>query len=154
MTSKLNKKFRIYCAHPISGLSYEEVVKYYNYIITKLSKFGYYVLNPMTGKDALRCEKKLKSCGYGNPISTNHAITERDRWMVTQSDVVYINFYKAKEISIGCIAELAWAHHLGKHTVTVLEKNNPHQHCFILEMSDIIFETEKEAEKYLELLIK
>jgi nucleoside 2-deoxyribosyltransferase len=151
---EMGKDFKIYCAHPISGLSYEEVLGYYNSIKEKLSGFGYHVLNPMTGKDALRTEKKLRTSGYRTPVSTNHAITERDRWMVGQSDVVYINLCKSKEVSIGCMAELAWAHQLGKHTVTVLEKDNIHQHCFVLEMSDIVFETEKEAEEYLKILVE
>jgi len=141
---------RIYLAHPISGLSFEEVNSYYSQIIPKLIAAGYDCLYPMIGKNYLRTEKNFKAKDYQNPISTNHAIVERDSWMVSTCDLVLIDFTGAKFTSIGCVMELAWAYWLRKHTIIVVgEKENPHQHAFILEATDIIFETLKEALDYL-----
>lgn len=145
---------KIYIAHQISSLSYEEVTHYYHTMKVTLETFGYDVLNPMTAKGFLRTEKKFKSHGYGNPISTNHAIVERDRWMVNQCDVFYCDFSGTVNVSIGCICELAWASLWGKHTITVIPKDNIHQHAFILECSDITFNDTADAIKYLKYLSK
>lgn len=140
---------KIYCGSIISGRSYEEVMEYYNYIISVLSDFGFDVLSPMLGKEALRNEIAFKKYGYGTAISSNHAIKERDQWMVTQADIVWLNFFKCKNASIGGISELAWADLLHKHTIVTMEEDNIHQHAFVLEMADIIFETEDETLDYL-----
>ena len=140
---------KIYCAHAISGRSATEVLEYYDEINKKLTVMGFNVLHPMVGKGYMRTEIKFKAEGYGNPLSSNHAIKERDKWMVSMADVVYINLLGTKTPSIGCISELAWGDMLGKHTVLVMEKDNCHRHAFMLEMADIILETEDEALEYL-----
>ena len=145
---------KIYLARPISGQSYETVVDYYADLSSHMKDVGFTVLCPMTGKQHLRTEVEFKAHGYGNPTSTNHAIIERDRWMVSQSDIVYANLTGAPCASIGTCMELAWAHDKGKHTIVVMEKDNVHHHAFILEAADIVFETHKEATDYLENLIK
>lgn len=144
---------KIYLAHPISGLSYEEVVKYYQDTTAELKALGYDVLCPMTGKGYLRTEIKFKAEGYGNPVSTNHAIFERDHWMVTQSDVVFVNLSGTQIVSIGSVMELAWAAEQGKQTIVVMEPGNIHRHAFVLEAADIVFDTYEEAMNYLAVLI-
>ncbi len=144
---------KIYIALPISGRGYDAVV---TEIFDKkriLEGHGYEVLQPMTAKGYLRNEKKFVAHGYGNPVSTNHAIVERDKWMVANSDVVFMDFSAATDVSIGCTMELAWGALLGKHTVIVLPETNPHRHAFILDSADIVFETSEEAIGYLKLLI-
>jgi len=143
---------KIYLAKPISGYSYEQIVNYYIQTSDILKSCGYDVLYPMIGKSYLRNEMKFKAEGYDNPVSTNHAITERDRWMVSISDIMYADLTESKFASIGCIAELAWGHDKGKHTLVSMEKDNIHRHAFILEMADIIFETHAESMEYLQTL--
>lgn len=143
---------KIYLAHPISGLSGEEVVKYFANARDTVREMGYEPLQPMTGKGELRTEREFKSVGYGTPVSTNHAIFERDNWMIRQADVVYVDLFGCSAISIGCTMELAAAAALGKHTVVVMEDTNPHRHAFVIEASDIIFETPNAALEYLESL--
>lgn len=146
---------KIYCASPITGKSGKEVVDYYKRTVNKLQGYGYQVLFPMCAKSYLINEEKFKSTGYDNPLSTDHAIIERDRWMVIQSDVVFVNFYNAKSrISIGSLMELAWAHDHGKHTVTIMQEKNIHRHAFVLESSDVVYTDEKSAFDYLEKLAK
>ena len=146
---------KIYVAGPISGMSYDEVQKYFKTTSHKLEQLGYDVLTPMIGKSALRTELKLRTKDYTYPISTNHAIFGRDQWMVRQSDIILCNLENSGErVSIGSMMELAWASMLGKHIIVVLPKNNIHQHAFVLEAADIIYETYDEALEYLENLIK
>lgn len=145
---------KIYCAHAVSGQSAKKVFNYYKKIDIILSDMGYTVLHPMVGKGYMRTELKFKAHGLGGPLSTNHAIKERDKWMIMNSDIVYINLLGTKMASIGSISELAWGDLEQKHTVVVMEKNNIHRHAFILEMADIVFEKEKEVIEYLRKLIK
>lgn len=145
---------KIYLAHPISGLSYDEVADYYDVIVPHLQDVGYQVFNPLTGKDVLRNEIEFKVKGYeGIPLSSNHAIKQRDQWMVSQADIVWCNFLKCKNVSIGMVSELAWADLQGKHTIVTMQEDNIHQHAFILEMADVVFETELESLNYLQELI-
>lgn len=139
---------KIYLAHQISGLSYEEVHAYYTEM-TRVLGVWYEILHPMTAKGTLRTELEFKAADYRSPVATNHAIAERDEWMVAQADVVFVNLLGNSHVSIGCVCELAWAHLLRKHTVVVMEEENIHQHAFILECADIVFATQDEAVGYL-----
>jgi nucleoside 2-deoxyribosyltransferase len=144
---------KIYIAGAISGQSGEDVISYFKNTKALLIGMGYQVFSPMTGKSQFRNEISMKSHGYDNPISTNHAIIERDCWMVSHCDVLYCNLTMAEIVSIGSTMELAWGHILKKHTVLTLPKNNIHRHAFILEAADIIFEEHEEALSYLAKLI-
>ena len=42
-------------------------------------------------------------------------------------------------MSIGTVAEMAWAYHLNKHLVVAMPLPNIHEHAFILEMADVTF---------------
>jgi len=148
---------KIYCAHPISGQTWEQVMEYYTDIESDLSGIGYEVLHPMIGKDALRNEvgEKFKPADYrSTPVASNHAIFTRDMWMTSQCDVFYLNLLDCSNISIGCMMELAWAAQLRKHVIVVMQHDNIHRHAFVLEASSIIFETEIKAFTYLIELIE
>ena len=146
---------KIYLAGPISGKGFDEVVNLYNDKISMFGGWGYDVLCPMTGKSYLRTELEFKSHGYGFPVSTNHAIFERDKWMVSQSDIVFADLFDSGDrVSIGTVSELAWASLLNKHTISVIPESNIHNHAFILEASDIVFPTRGDAYKYFQDLAK
>lgn len=145
---------KIYIFGPISGKSYQEVMEYYTKLLTLLRGMSYQVFYPMLGKEYLRNDDNLRAEGYGHPISTNHAIVERDKWMVSQCDVLFGDFSQAEKASIGSCCEIAWAGLLGKHVISVVPEGNPHDHAFILEMSDIVFRERDEALTYLQELAK
>jgi nucleoside 2-deoxyribosyltransferase len=148
------KELTIYCVHPISGQSADDVFEYYEETYQVLKDY-YNVFIPMIGKQSLRTELKFKSEGYKNdPLTKNHAIFERDKWMVTKSDIIYANLIGTKIASIGSIMELAWASMLGKYIILIMEQNNIHRHAFVLEAADVIFEEEKLAIDYLLKLAK
>jgi nucleoside 2-deoxyribosyltransferase len=140
---------KIYLAGPISGRGYDEVVELYKEKSLFFKTIGIEVLCPMTGKAYLRNELEFKASGYGFPVSTNHAIFERDKWMVSTCDIVLADLSNSGDrVSIGTMMELAWASMLGKHTVIILPKENIHNHAFVLESADIIFENMDDAKKY------
>lgn len=142
---------RIYLAGPISGLSYDEVVNRIEEITEQLSH--HIILSPMTGKEYLRTELSLKSHDYSNPISTNHAIFNRDMWMVEQSDIVFADLTLGKDrVSIGTVMELAWASILRKHIIVIMNDKNIHYHAFVIEAADIIFDNLNDALIYLKKL--
>ena len=142
---------KIYIAHPISLCEPEEVFNYFDNMKVELGG-KYEVLSPMVCKEHLRFAPELRAEGYSHPVSSNHAVFERDTWMVSQSDVVLCDFTGSTKASIGCSMELAIASWLHKHTVVVLPNDNIHNHAFVREAADIIFGTLEEAIKYLEVL--
>jgi nucleoside 2-deoxyribosyltransferase len=147
-------QFKIYCAHPITGLSGGEVIDYYTTLKDKLSDMGYGVLHPMVAKNSFRPVETIRSHGYDHhPMARDRAIKGRDQWMVTQADIVLVDLSGTSVVSIGCVSELAYADILGKHTVLVLPENNIHKHAFILQEADVIFENLVDALDYLNKLI-
>jgi nucleoside 2-deoxyribosyltransferase len=145
---------KIYMVHPISGLTPEEVFNYYQTNEAILKGWGYDVLTPMYGKNILRTEIKFREKDYTMPCSTNHAIFERDHWMVTQADIIYANLTLAKAVSIGSMMELAWGNHLSKHIIATIPEVNVHRHAFVMEACSIIYPTHEESMEYLRMLVK
>ncbi len=141
----------IYLVGSISGQSYNEVMVRLSTARTIYENMGYTVWSPMTGKDYLRTELKFKKHGYKYPQSTNHAIFERDKWMVQNCDILLADFRSSKGVvSIGSCMELAWGALLEKHIVTILPEDDIHNHAFILEASDIVFNDVGDAHLYME----
>ncbi len=145
-------KLAIYTAHPITGMSYKDVMSYYTSLRIALEKGGFYVLCPMVRKDNLAGETNLKSSGYSDPVVNDHSIIERDRWMVGKADIVLVDLTGATRVSIGCMMELAWACELRKLTIVVMEDGNVHQHAFVKQAADHIFTELSAALDYLERL--
>ena len=145
---------KIYTAGSISGLTKEEVEAYFTGLKNFFESLGYTVLNPMSGKGQLRVDKIYRAKDYRHPVATNRAIIGRDRWMVGQADVIYTNLTNSPMASIGTMYELAWGYELKKHIVAVIPEDNIHQHAFVLQSCDIVFETEEEAKEYLKDLIE
>ena len=144
-------KLKIYFAGPISGKSGDDVFEYYRSIEKEFAGLAT-ILSPMTGKAELRFEKSYDPKGYSDPVATDHAIVERDLWMVRQADIVFVNLFLTEWVSIGSVSELAWAHLLGKHTVVALEKDNIHEHAFVVQMADIRYFNPRMARVYLKEL--
>lgn len=150
---------KIYTAGPITGLSYAEVMARYNKQSTMFKEFGYSVYCPMTGKEHLRNERNLKA-DFSNeskthPTATNNAIKGRDKWMVEQVDIVFVDFTDSNgTASIGSCMEMAWADEFNKHVVAVIPEGDIHNHAFVLQCADIVFKNREDAYSYLESLIK
>lgn len=126
-------EMKIYLAGAITGKSYEEVVSAYQEKTHFFEELGYQVLCPMTGE--------------------TNSIFERDKWMVSQSDIVLADLSTAIRVSIETMMELAWASLLGKHTILVMPKGGVHEHAFVLDAADMVFEELDSAYEYLSMLI-
>ena len=148
-------QLKIYCAAQITGKTWNEVCKYYKDITSLLDSVGYIVFNPMVNKGSGGGDSVISPGNYKttNPSLSNKAIKKRDFWMVRQVDVVLVDFTGTQVASIGMVSELAIADLLGKHTVVVMDKENPHNHAFVLEEADVIFEDMPSALDYLRKLI-
>jgi nucleoside 2-deoxyribosyltransferase len=140
---------RVYLAGPITGKSFDEVMSRYKEKTAILIDFGYEVLSPMTAKGGLKGVNSFVSSGYAGPVANDHSIFERDRWMVSQADVVLVDLSNATAISIGTMMELAWASYLNKHTILVMGESNVHDHAFVKEAADIRLPDLEAAYDYL-----
>ena len=138
-------EIKIYVAGSISGKTPDEVAIYFNTMKQLFEGWGCTVFSPMTGKEHLRTESIYKPKDYQHPISTNRAIIGRDKWMVKNVDIVYMNLSNAETASIGCMMELAWAHDNDKLVFAVIPEDNIHQHAFVLQAADFVFDNEEDA---------
>ncbi len=142
------KRRQIYLAGPIGGLAFDKVEAGYAEKARRLEKY-YDVMVPIVAHDCLRGEDNLKTHGFVHPVVSDHAIIERDRWMVIGSELMLADLAHADRVSIGTMMELAWAHDHGLHTVTVMEPGNIHEHAFVFEASDVVFSDLEDALDYL-----
>lgn len=151
----MDKPFFIYLVHAMSGLKWEDVAEYYQKAKKDLDALGYYTMHPMCAKGELKGAKFDPRAGEtANPVVSPHGITRRDHWMVRKADIVFADLSGVKKKSIGSIAEVSAAYTQGKHTIGVMEKGNVHEHAFMFEQFDVIFETYAEAIEYLKKLIR
>ena len=148
-------RLKVYIAGIITGAKTGDVFNYFDNMKKTLEDFGYDVFTPVAGKDMCRTEKNP----FGSqqkieiPQLTNHAIVERDRWMVKNSDIIFCDLSGKDTASIGCTAELAWAHDNGVHSVVILPEEHVMRHAFILEMADVLFNNREDALIYMDSLI-
>ena len=143
-------KIKIYCCAAISGRDYDEVVGYYEQLRSDLTAYGLEPMIPMVRKDH---DNTMPAHGQYAPESSDKAITNRDKWMVKSSDIVYANLLGAKHVSIGTCMELAWAYDSGRHIILAMEKHgNLHQHAFINTMADVVYDKHIDAMHYIRAL--
>lgn len=138
----------VYLAGGISGLTLEEAVAWRSYVAGKFTA-PITAVSPLRGKTEYL--KGIVGQGtiadhYTNKLlSTRRGITTRDRMDVTRCHCLFANLLNMKmrpaemhKVSIGTVAEIAWADMLRKPIVVVMEKDNPHQHAMVVEMAGFI----------------
>ena len=148
------KPLLVYICRPITGHSFDELKKYYDKVSKKIQHFGISTIHPMSVNGHLAGIEKISASGYKNPTSTDHAIKNRAKWMVSVSDIILVDYTEAQDKSLGCMGKLAWSDMEGKHSIVVITKDNPNYHAFVLECASVIFETISEAIEYLRDLTK
>lgn len=129
---------RVYLSGPMTGLLYEEADNWRQIATRTLTLDGIGAINPLRGKDGLRGKVFSTSYDYGEEIlnTGNSSILQRDHFDVTNADVVLCFLAGATKVSIGTVAELAWAHTHRIPIVVVAEKEgNVHDHPFIRAMA-------------------
>lgn len=127
----------VYLAGPITGLSYGECTNWRKYVANHLSKEMYHCLSPMRGKAWLKDLQQIPSGGLTG-VAADHAVYQRDCCDVDRCDIVFVNLYEAKIVSIGSVMEIARANTRHKFILTVMESGNVHEHLFTREASSLV----------------
>jgi len=133
------KKFLLYCAGPITGISYGKSTNWRKHVAAKLPDY-ITAVSPMRGKSYLEAEKNIADSYEKHVLSSQKGITCRDRMDVMRCDMLLVNFlYLAtNKISIGSVMEIAWADAFRKPIVVAMKKDNLHNHAMIREVSGFI----------------
>ena len=131
------REFLLYCAGPITGVSYSESTDWREYVASKLPTH-IKAVSPMRGQKYLATEKNIKDSYEKHPLSCQKGITCRDRMDVMRCDTILVNFLGASKVSIGSVMEVAWADAWRKPIIIVMEKNNVHSHAMLREVSGFI----------------
>ncbi|HUC94748.1 MAG TPA: hypothetical protein VMR19_01960 [Candidatus Saccharimonadales bacterium] len=138
------KESLLYCAGPITGVSFGESTDWREYVAKKLP--GHIqAVSPMRGKKYLEKEKNIRDSYEEIPLSSQKGITCRDRMDVMRCDAILVNFLGATKVSIGSVLEIAWADAWRKPIIIVMEKENIHSHAMIREMAGFITSSLDEA---------
>ncbi len=149
----------IYLAGPISGENIDNAHTHFLQRVHDLraqcviaGSFFSTILNPMSGVEKiLGTGGEAKPSGYTDAVSCDQAILRRDRWMVSQADIVLVDLSYCARPSLGTMAEMAWAYDQ-KHTLVVvggLEPGGYMDHAFVKQCGDIFFDTYEEAEAFV-----
>ena len=138
----------VYLSGPMTAVNWGEAEGWRNYAANSFTENNIRTYTPLRGKEFL---SKLKTIGdydtavnkdgIGNGFAVDSAILHRDFHDVSVSDLILVNLWGAPEVSIGTVAEIAWAHQNRTPIVGFWEgKANPHNHPFIRQMIPFMVE--------------
>ena len=135
----------VYVAGPMSHLSWEEMNGWREEVRQALPECE--VLSPLRGKEWIKnMPARLTPKEYPQPFGSSKAITRRDHWDVTHSDLIIVNAHGRREGGVGraTVCEMAWAwdHHIP--IILIVGQGDPFQdHVFIMEFSlEIVLDLE------------
>lgn len=130
----------LYLGGPIMGCTYGECTDWRKYVSEKLPPF-IKAISPMRGKEHLSEQTVIRELSEKSLLTSSRGIITRDRFDVTRSSALLMNFFGAKVVSIGSVGEIFWADALNKPVIIVMEKDNVHQHPMIQEIAGFIVPT-------------
>lgn len=133
----------VYLAGPITGYSYGEVTDWRAYVAERLDS-SIEALSPMRHKEYLLHETSIEDT-YESLMSTQKAITVRDKFDTKRADVVVANLLGATRVSIGTMIEFGWANGDDIPIVTIMDSNNLHDHAMVREISGWVVDSLDEA---------
>ena len=125
----------VYLAGPITGLTYGGSTEWRDAAIAELAEYGIHGLSPMRGKDYLLQHTTMSDAFDQYVLSTQKAITVRDRFDCQRSDVVFVNLLGAEKVSIGTMIELGWADSARVPLVVAMDDGNVHDHAMVRELA-------------------
>lgn len=147
----MNKK--IYLAGPISGLTYDGAQDWREHFRKSIDK-RIDCYSPLRGKEFLRNEGELEGSYQYHPLSTDQAITGRDRNDCTRADLVVFNLLGAQRITIGTMIELGWADAFRVPAILVIEDSgNPHEHPMVRQTAQFRVNNLDDARKLAEAIL-
>lgn len=140
----------IYLACSISGQNTDNIENYYLQTESILTKLGYNIFHCYQAKNGIKPNTIMsKQELFHDPTLSDTAILYRDNWMVRKADIIFANLLNTKNVSIGSVAELAWAWDHHKHIVLCMQEDSMHNHAFIRAMSPIRYNTFDKCINYL-----
>lgn len=140
MERNFSMKPSLYLAGPITGSSWEEITEWRDRVTFALGE-NITCLSPLRNKEYLSNETHVCDCYDEHLMSTQRAIFTRDMFDVERTTGLFINLLNAKRVSIGTVMEISYAWSLRHPIITVMEKNNIHQHSMLREASSWVVET-------------
>lgn len=130
-----------YLAGPITGCSYEGATDWREGVTADLLQHGIQGISPMRGKLYLLQETSIGDCYDDTILSSQKAITTRDRWDCSRADVVLVNLIGASRVSLGTMMELGWADAARVPIVLVMDEDNVHDHAMVREVAGFLVPT-------------
>jgi len=135
----------LYLAGPMLGLLVVEAVEWRRYVQSRFHDLGIDAFSPMRGYN-ISADTHLENGDPTDPMHTPHGLVARDRFDVTNRDLLFVNFLGSKEISVGTVMEIAWADLARKPIVIAAEPDNIHtRHAMLSEVSSYIVPDMEEA---------
>lgn len=101
--------FFVYLAGPMVGLTIEEAMSWRREAMSRLSSPSIHCLSPVRGVGKETVPGSFPTDPLATPLTTDRAITTRDRADIKRADVVMMNLCSGGSVSIGTIIELGWA---------------------------------------------
>lgn len=134
---------KVYLSGPIDGLNYGETTKWRDYVGGLLDKAGIEVRDPMRQRvyknahDRVTADRPLDEVviTIHSSMNSDRGITVRDHKDTITADLLFVNLLDARKVSLGTVAEVAWAYDRRIPTVVVMEDSgNHHEHPMLREM--------------------
>lgn len=125
----------VYLAGPITGLTFDGATDWRDKAKRELADVGIVGLSPLRAKDYLKGSTAISDSYPDFGLSTEQAITARDRFDCQRAGLVLFNFLGAQKASVGSCIELGWADSARVPAILVIEKEgNPHDHAMVRQL--------------------
>jgi len=106
---------------------------------------GIVCYSPLRGKAYLKNIAGPIEGEYNGPLTSRHAITQRDRHDCMTCDAMLVYLANAERVSIGTMIELGWADAVRKPIVLVMEPGNVHEHVIACSIPIAVVPTLEEG---------
>jgi nucleoside 2-deoxyribosyltransferase len=141
----------VYLAGPIAGLTLKQATMWRLWAKQRLSEHGIRGISPL--RDTLfmpadkRFSKTLEAESALRPTITPKSVVTQNRLDASTSDALVVNLHGATAVSIGTVAEMAWADAARRPVIVVMEGDgsNPHEHALVDQIAGWRFSTLGEA---------
>lgn len=141
-------KKRVYLCGPITGTSIERVTSERLRFAEYLEDRGIKAVTPLRGKELIHdgsTVDMVKHSSIHDPKSITKSIVNRDRNDVVTSDAVLADLRDVSRVSIGSMVEFGWADAFRIPIITIMDRDNIHDHGFVRELSTYVVEDPEEA---------
>jgi hypothetical protein len=141
----------VYLAGPMTGLKFDKANDWRLQVNKDCALAGIDCVSPMRGKQNLK-NGEIINPSYRDRLSNPMAIVTRDYFDVARATAIFVNFLGSTTISIGTVAEMAWAYMMHKPVIVAMEKDSLYAaHPFMLLFARFV---ERDLESATQLLIE